>query len=280
MIQRKTIGLITVMVMSSFFITAQSRYELMAWEVKADTLLNQGDFKGAADLLTTLINKTRFVSAEDYDLYYKRGVASFELKEFEKAIADANRFLKGSGNDQGHVLKVYIYQQMDKPDDAIGQIDSLQRKYPDNAELAQWRIQTLMEAERYSDAKSELKKAIAKNPNPKMSLFLGLSHYHLGEFNEAFATFNEITSADPSFMEGYLYPASLCLEDGLYEKSLEFCEKGLKQNSADPNLLFYKGVALYELKNVDESCRYLARAFNKGMDDAADYLKEYCYGVE
>ncbi len=280
MIQSKTIGLITVLVMSSFFVAAQNRYELIAWEVQGDTLLNRGDFKGAAELFTKLIAKTRFTTAEDYDLYYKRGAAYLQMHDHNNALSDARTYLSKTGDDQGRVLQVYIYQDMGKPDEAITQVDSLQLKYPDNQEIAQWKIQLLMDAERYADVKGLLQKAIAQGGDSKMKLWLGLAHYYLGELNEAFTTFDGLIAEDPTKMEPYLYAASLCLEDGLYEKSLQYSDQGLKQNPADASLMFYKGIALYETKNTEESCRYLARAFNKGVDDAADYLKEYCYGVE
>jgi tetratricopeptide (TPR) repeat protein len=276
----KTIGLITTLVMSSFFLHAQNRNELIAWEVQGDTLLNRGDFKGAAELFTKLISKTKFSTPEDFDLFYKRGVALMQMGNLDAALADANRYKKATGDDQGHVLKVYIYQEMDKLDEALSQIDSLQQKYPDNPDLAQWKIQTLMGAERHADAKAELQKVLAKNRDPKLLLSLGLTHYYLGELEEAFAVFDGLIKEDPTQPEPYLYVSSLCLEDGLYEMSLKYAERGLAQNSSEPNLMFYKGIALHELGKSEEGCRFMARAFNKGVDDAGDYLKEYCYGVE
>jgi len=46
------------------------------------------------------------------------------------------------------------------------------------------------------------------------------------------------------------------------------------------NALFYKGVALVQLKRVVQGCSALARAFKEGNDEAADYLKEHCYDVD
>ena len=37
---------------------------------------------------------------------------------------------------------------------------------------------------------------------------------------------------------------------------------------------------MLELKNDKEGCSCLTKAFAAGEDDAAGYLKEYCYGVE
>lgn len=277
---RFTLGLITVMVMSPFFIKAQNRHELMAWEVQGDTLLNRGDFKGATEIFTRLIQKTTFNSRSDYDLFYKRGLAWFQSGDFEKALRDANYYKSKTGDGQANVLKVYIYQKMDKMDDALSQIDTLQQLYSENSELSKWKVQLLMDADRYADAKAELTAALEKENDPKLALLLGLSDYYLGEYDAAFDVFDKLIAADPTMMEAYTYPASLSLEDGLYEKTLAYCEQGLKQDAGDATLMFYKGIALYELKQNEEGCRFLARAFQRGIDDAGDYLKEYCYGVE
>lgn len=242
--------------------------------------MNRGDFKGAADLFTRLIQKTKFSSREDYDLFYKRGLAWFQSGDFEKALRDANYYKSNSGDGQANVLKVYIYQKMNKMDDALSQIDTLQQLYGGNSELIKWKVQLLMDADRYADAKSELTAALKQEKDPQLALLLGLSHYYLGEFDEAFGVFDKLIADDPTMMDAYIYPASLCLEDSFYEKSVAYCELGLKQNSGDATLMFYKGVALYELGQNEESCRFLARAFQRGIDDAGDYLKEYCYGVE
>jgi tetratricopeptide (TPR) repeat protein len=280
MIRKTTIGLITIMVMSSFFVSAQNRNELMAWEVQGDTLLDRGDFKGAAELFTKLIKKTTFTSREDYDLFYKRALALFQMDSFEAAIRDANFYKTKSGDGQGNVLKVYIYQKMGKMDDALTQIDTLKQLYAGNPELTKWKVQLLFDANRYEAAKAELNNALKGQNDPKLKLLLGLSHYYLDEFTEAFGVFDELINDDPTVMEAYIYPASLCLEDGHNEKALEYAEKGLRQDPADANLMFYKGVALHELDQHEDGCRFLAKAFYNGVDDAGDYLKEYCYGVD
>lgn len=268
------------MVMSSFFISAQNRNELMAWEVQGDTLLSRGDFKGAIDLFTRLIQKTKFSSREDYDLFYKRGLAKFQSGDFENALRDANYYKSKSGDGQANVLKVYIYQKMGKMDEALSQIDTLQQLYSGNSELPKWKVQLLMDADRYVEAKNELQNALKMQSDLDQKVLLGVCHYHLAEFNEAFSAFDDAINDDPKGLLVYMYPVSLCIEDGYNEKALEYADRGLQQVPEDETLMFYKGIALHELNRHEEGCRFLAKAFYKGIDDAGDYLKEYCYGVE
>jgi hypothetical protein len=80
-------------------------------------------------------------------------------------------------------------------------------------------------------------------------------------------------------VQTYLYAASLCIDREAYSWALDYINKGLQQDPLNTTLIFYKGYALVESEKVTEGCRYLTRAFHAGFDDAADYLKEYCYGV-
>jgi hypothetical protein len=77
-----------------------------------------------------------------------------------------------------------------------------------------------------------------------------------------------------------MYISSLCLEQEAYEMALTYIDLGLKLEASNMNLIFYKGIALAETKKVEEGCRYLLKAFNAGLDQAGDYLKQYCYTFE
>lgn len=273
-------GLIAFLVMSSFFVSAQNRNQLIALEVQGDTLANRQDYEGALGFYNTVIEQTKFTSPRDYDVVYKRAVAFFQLKEYDKALHDIDVFIAETGDEQGFILKAYVYQDMKAWPEVLTQLDTLDQWYPDNIELSRWRIQVLMDAGMNAEAKKEIQKALAIEPDRQIKLYLGLVHYYLAEYKEAFATFDALIKDDPAQPEPYLYAASLCLEDEYYDLALKYLDAGLTQHPANPSLAFYKGIALYELKQEQEGCRYLRKAFYAGVDDAADYLTEYCFGTE
>ena len=53
--------------------------------------------------------------------------------------------------------------------------------------------------------------------------------------------------------------------------------KVCKNEPSHTTLLFYQGIALVETDQKVEGCRCLTKAFNAGIDDVGEYLKEYCY---
>ena len=66
---------------------------------------------------------------------------------------------------------------------------------------------------------------------------------------------------------------------GDYLLSLEYLNLALRIDGKSPDVMFYKGVALVELKQMEEGCRCLNRAFYNGADNAGDYLAQYCFGT-
>ena len=85
---------------------------------------------------------------------------------------------------------------------------------------------------------------------------------------------------DATFAPAYLYGGTFALEEENFELALKYLDVALRLDPENVAALFYKGVALVELKKEKEGCSCLNEAFMAGQDDAADYLKQYCYGVD
>ena len=106
---------------------------------------------------------------------------------------------------------------------------------------------------------------------------LGLSYYYQEDSDSAIVIFDELLRENPAYLQGYIYAASLSLDEEAYEMALSYINKGLEQDPGNATLIFYKGIALIETEQEKEGCRCLTQAFNAGVDDVADYLKQYCY---
>ena len=110
--------------------------------------------------------------------------------------------------------------------------------------------------------------------------FLGLCYYNQQKLDSAFICFNKSIELDPMYIPAYLYAGSIALENDDSNTGLKYINLALRLDSKNKEALFYKWAALIELKKIDEGCSCLNRAFYAGMDEAGDYLKEYCFDVE
>lgn len=282
MMVNRIAGLITIMVMSSFFVMAQGKKDAsLQWETEADTLASHQDFEGAIKLYTKIITKSKLKTDADFSVLHKRAFAYYGAGRFSEALQDANQYLKKFQDDQQtKLLRLYIYQELGNTEEQLAGLNEFLEQSPGNPDLLRWRASVLMESERYKEAQQDLRTLLGYHADPGLKAYLGLGYYYQHDLDSALIIFDEIITSDPAFIESYLYAGSVCLEEEAYDLSLQYLNKGLAQDPTNATLMFYKGIALAEKDDTLEGCRCLSKAFHAGMDDAADYLKEYCYGVE
>ncbi len=273
------IGLVIVLVASPFFMFGQSKQSAHdALEIKADTLLNQQDYEGAVKLYSSLVKKSKLKRESDFTFLYKRAYCFYSLQQYDEALADLNRYLKNIPNDQARILRLYTNQSLGDVDAQLEDLNILLQKNPERGELLQWRLSLLMDSEKYKEAQHDIRNLLSTQDDQELQAYLGLTHYYLENIDSAFAIFDQLVEQQPTYIQTYLFAGSISLEEEEYDASLYYINKGLRVEPDNATLLFYKGIALVEKEDLIEGCRCLNKAFSKGMDDAGEYLDEYCYG--
>jgi len=256
---------------------AKGREEQIA---KADTLMEREDYAGALAIYNKLLEKSKFSSDEDYAIVYKRAYSFYGVGKFEEALADINRFIAKNPDPQAKLLRAYINQELGNSEDQLKDLNEFIAGNPNNIELIRWRASVLMALEKYPDARRDIRKILEQDPNPDIKGYLGLSYYYDNQPDSALTIFDDAIKTNPDNAQSYIYAASLALEEETYGLALQYINKGLIAEPSNTTLLFYKGITLVQDEKTDEGCRFLSKAFNAGMDDAGEYLKSFCYGVE
>jgi len=249
-----------------------------ALKIKADTLLDRQDFEGALKLYSTIIKKSKFKSDEELSILYKRAYCFYSLKRFDEALADLNQYLEKIPNEQAKLLRLYVFQELGETESMIIDLNDLISKSPDNEELLRWRLSVLMDSEKYKEAQHDILQLLSIQDDPDLKGYLGLTYYYLENPDSAITIFDQIIEEHPTHIQTYLYAGSICLEEEAYDASLLYINQGLKIEPNHATLLFYKGAALIAKEVIIEGCRCLNKAFANGIDDAGEYLEEYCYG--
>jgi tetratricopeptide (TPR) repeat protein len=263
-------------------ITAQAQFSKKVDErvVEADTLMERQDFAGALALYTKVIESSRMATPQELHVLYKRAYCYYSLERFEDALSDINRYIENTNDLQAVLLRAYVYQELGRTEDQLKDINELAQNSPDNLDILRWRASVLMDAEKYKEARADIQKIMMIDQSPDIVGFLGLTYYYDNDPDSALMYFDRVLAAHPDHMQTYVYASSLALEQESFPLALNYINKGLQQDPAHGTLIFYKGIALVESEKTDEGCRCLAKAFAAGTDDAGDYLKQYCYGVD
>jgi tetratricopeptide (TPR) repeat protein len=271
-----------ILVVSAITLTGFSQnLKWTAWETEADTLMGQQKFKEAAKLYTKVVDASKLKDKASYRVLYKRAVAYYSDGNFQNAIKDMDRFIpEFPENYQAHILRALAYRESDDVDNQLKDVEAALELSGGEPQIMKWRASLLMEKGEYKAAKEDLLIVKQFQDDPEVEMNLAFAYYSLDNPDSALLAINKSIELDATFAPAYLYGGSFSLEQENYELALKYLNVALKLDPENVTALFYKGVALVELKKEGEGCRCLSKAFMAGQDDAADYLKQYCYGIE
>ena len=270
----------SILLSISFTVLAQTP-KWKTWEAKGDTLYNHQDFKGAIGLYTKAIKFSKMKDKDVYRTLYKRAVSYYSIKDYSNAIKDIDVFIQEYPMvSQARLLKAFIYRELDDDDKQLSNLEEAMMLEQPGPDLLKWRGILYLQKNDYAKAKIDMLQVRQFEDDPEIETYLGLCYYNLQQKDSSFLCFNKSIELDATYLPAYLYAGSVSLEDENFDRALQYLNLALRLDPKNKEALFYKGVALIELKKQEEGCRCLNRAFYAGMDDAGDYLKEYCYKVE
>lgn len=252
-----------------------------AWETEADTLMSHEDFEGAIKLYTKVIDASKLKDEKSYRALYKRAVGYYSSGAFEKAIADMDKFIpKFQESYQARILRALSYREIGEVDKQLIDVEKALELSRGEPQIMKWRAGLLLEKGEYELAKKDLLLVKLLQDDPEVEMNLAFAYYSLSQPDSAIMAINKSIELDGTFAPAYLYGGSFSLEEENFELALKYLDVALRLDPENMTALFYKGIALVELKKESEGCSCLNKAFMAGQDDAADYLKQYCYGVD
>ncbi len=252
-----------------------------SWAVKGDTLYNHEDYKGAVKAYNKAIDLSKLKDKEAYRIVYKRAVCFFSLGDYKDALKDLDIFAREFPDlPQEKLIRAFIYRELGDDEKQLSNLELAMEFLPASADMLKWRGLLYLQKDDFEKAKSDILLARKLQDDPEVETYLGLIYYNLEQMDSSFVCFNASIGLDATYLPPYLYAGSISLEMGDYELSVQYLNLALRLEPKNKEALFYKGAALIELKKVDEGCQCLTRSFYAGMDDAGDYLKEYCYKGE
>jgi len=276
--------LIVILAITGTFslVHAQSKQsKLKTTEALGDTLLTRQEYAGALKQYNKVAKATKLKDSEARQILYKRALCYFYLGDYDKAIADLDVFIPENENiPRARILRAFIFREIGELETQLEDLDEVLDWDPLNLDLLKWRAGLLVELGKNEEAVTELKKIKQFGTDEEVELYLGLAYYALDYPDSSLSRFDEAIAINGGYLPAYIYAGSLSLEQGAYELALTYINLGLMLDRGNLQLTFYKGIAFVELDRKDEGCSLLNKAFYGGLDDAGDYLQQYCFPGE
>ncbi len=255
---------------------------ISSWEAKADTLYKSEKFGEAEIWYSKILSEARKKGEEiPYTVLYKRGVCYFSTEQFDKAEADLNVFVQANPSSfQGRILRGLIYQALENPDGQLKDVNAAIQLQGNNPNLLRWRGGLYLQREEYDSAKHDLLIVRQFGDDPEVEMNLGMAYFNTNKPDSAFLSINRSIELNATNLSVYLYGATFSLQEERYEQALQYLKLGQRIDPQNPSIQFYKGISLIELKREKEGCSCLGKAFVAGIDEAGDYLQQYCWNLE
>lgn len=247
-------------------------------EAEGDTLLNRQDFQGALAAYNKVVELSKLKDTEAKAILYKRAICFYSVGEFQKALDDLNIFIPAYPSfPRARFLRAYVNRELGNTQAQLDDINELLVMSPMNPDLIKFKAGIYLESDQYKEAKAELLSLQKLTNDEQIETQLGFVYYSLSDPDSAFLHFDSALSLNGGYTPAYMYMTSLCLEQQAYDMALTYVDLGLRLEPQNQQLLFYKGIALAESENLIEGCRILSKVFHEGLDQAGDYLQQYCY---
>jgi tetratricopeptide (TPR) repeat protein len=274
------IFLLPLLFSSGLAFTQDEQTRWSQWEAEADTLMSHEDFAGATKLYTKIIDESKLKDKSNYKPLYKRAVSYYSAGDLDHSLIDVDLFItQFPESPQPRLLRALIKRQKN---DEAGQLVDLQKAIElgnTNPQLLFWRGTLLASKGESESAKKDFLVVKKFNDDAELETALGSVYRALGKTDSAFTCLNKAIVLDVNYPSSYIYAGSFCVEDENYDLALKYLNLALRLDSENISAIFYKGVALVQQEKLDEGCRCLRKALDAGEDDAAEYLKEFCYDV-
>ena len=269
--------LLLVSVLSVDAQTSSAKWKV--FETEGDTLLNRQDFTGAIEKYNKVVEISKLKDAESKGVLYKRAICFYSVGQFQKALDDLQIFIpEYPGFPRAKLLRAFINRELGDVPAQLKDINELLELSPGNPDLLKFKATIFLSTEQYAEAKVALLEIQKFANDEEIETQLGFVYNALGDPDSAFVHFEAALNINAGYTPAYMYISSVCLEQEAYEMALTYLDLALRLEPENQQLLFYKGIALAETDNLDEGCRLLSKVFYGGLDQAGDYLKQYCYG--
>ena len=202
--------------------------------------MKEGRYKEAIEYLNKAIDK----NATNADAFNMRGVAYFELKEYQNALMDYDQAIRiRPGDYRTYLNRALLTNAQNQPDKSLQDYNEAIRLAPDTADLYLNRGQILAGLDSLNAAIRDFERATQLSPKHAQAWYnLGNTYFRQQNFKESILCFQKTTRIAPDFGKAYY------------------------------------GLALAQQKTGESelSCLNLKQAVQLGYQEAAPALDLYC----
>jgi tetratricopeptide (TPR) repeat protein len=224
---------------------------------------------------TELANADKAIRANsnDYQAWYNRGKALFNLERYNMAIVAYDKAIQINANfPEAWSGRSISLRRLDRLDEALASADKAIQINPNFAEGWKDRCGALSSLQRTQEALTACNKAVQIKPDfPQAWYNRGLVLTNLRQYEEAFASFDRAVQLKPDYYNAWNRRSSVLSDLQRYEEVIVSYDKVIQLKPDDYRAWINRGNALDSLQRYEEAIASYDQAIQIGNIPAAWY---------
>jgi tetratricopeptide (TPR) repeat protein len=212
------------------------------------------------------------------ELLYQQSKYYMDKKMFDAALKSINQSLtQRSSADKYHYQKAQILARNNKNKEALASINDAINKDPFNSQYYLFRIELNRKLGNTGAVSEDMKLMDFSLPNnADVQLALVQIEADKGNYLNAIDGLNSLIQENNTNMDLYLLRGKMSLKIQRLQNADEDFGMALDLNPADAEANLGKGIAKYQLDDLDAACYYWQKSANEGSREALEYLHKFC----
>lgn len=228
--------------------TSDAQYDVNSFLDRGRYLLSEGKYARAIETLNSLVR----IAPEMYDAYFLRGIAKYNLEDFNGAVSDFNRTISiNPVYTPAYHYRSIAYSRMGMNEKAISDLETAVELRPGYVGLYFSRGVIYFLSRRFDDAVSDFTKYLAKVPDAADAYInRGTSYLFAGDTVKAMQDYTKAISLDYSDPEPYIRRSRVYASTGREDLAMEDLDTALNLDSLNTMALFSRSILRYGADDI------------------------------
>jgi tetratricopeptide (TPR) repeat protein/serine/threonine protein kinase len=204
-------------------------------------LLDERDFAGAVERFNLALG-----SAETGIAYHLRGLANFELGNYDAAVADhTSAITLDDSVSEWYSSRARAQYYSGKEAAALDDLNRAEALDATNPDVYVYRAEILTDDGEYDRALSVLEQGLAAGPTPDLYVAQADTYYQMQDYDSARASLQQALALAPGFADALFQLGLVEYRAANYNASISALDAYLKQRPEDALGLYYRGLSKF-----------------------------------
>jgi len=236
--------------------------------------ISNSNLDDALGTINTLLHQKE----DDASLFYFRAMTYEKKFKYSQALVDYSQAVELSeGRIEYRLSRVNLYKLMQRPVDALKDLNDILLEYPEMFKLYLERSEVYKQLKSYKLAREDINNYLVYFPDRDDVLYMGgMICYEEGSYFSSLKYFNRALGLSQANKEYFVARGLTYSHLQTYSYADSDFGMALDLDPNDSEIYLHRGTARVKIGKLEGACYDFKKAFELGEKEALSFLQEYC----